>query len=187
MPRRRITTVIALALTLGGCAALVPQHDCAQFEQQRKTTDYGTRYTADGGESQRLAKKYSALPKARLAAAPLYRIDVDTHALRPCTHLQLSKELYLQRSNGEMVIEETREFYAEDGTRIATKTETLGAQLRHTGFYRATVALPIPASAPGGRYRVVSKLMLRTKPAATAQLLAEAETRFEVLPTKSKN
>jgi hypothetical protein len=187
MPRRRIATIATLALTLGGCAALVPQHDCAQFEQQRKTTDYGTRYTADNTETQRLAKKYPPLAKTRLAAAPLYRLDVDAHTLRPCTHLQLSKELYLQRANADVVIEETREFYAEDGTRIATKTETLTAQLRQTGFYNATVALPIPASAPGGRYRVVSKLMVRAKPAAAPQLLAEAETRFEVLPKKSKN
>ena len=81
-----------------------------------------------------------------------------------------------------MEFEEIREFYAGDGTLIATKREIMSKQLSASGYYVATVPLPIPRLAPMGKYTVVSKLMVRTAGDRQGTLLAKASAGFRVVP-----
>jgi hypothetical protein len=176
--------LLAVALLGSGCATLFPP-DCAKFEEARKQTDYATQYQFSESKSKKLEKDFKPLAKNASAAAPLYRLEPGDKKVRTCTHLGLRKELYLQRRpNTGLVLEETREFYSENGTLIASKTENLGNQLDRSGYYSATVPLPIPESAPVGKYRIVSRLLLKSKDGKQKTLLARTSTNFDVIARK---
>ncbi len=79
-----------------------------------------------------------------------------------------------------LVFKEVREFFGPDGTLIATNTEDLTAQFQTSGHYQAVTPLPIPRSAPPGRYRIVSKFTLETHDARKPVLLARVDGSFHI-------
>ena len=48
----------------------------------------------------------------------------------------------------------------------------------------ATVPLPIPEAAPVGKYRIVSRLLLKSKDGKQKTLLARTSTSFDVIARK---
>ena len=157
---------------------------CAEFAEQRKTLRYATSYRIAPGESESAARNFRPLPAGEPARARHYTLRFDRDAIAPCHHLMIRKELYLQRAARlALRFQETREFYAGDGTLIAVKNEVLENQLGVTGYYLASVPLPIPQNAPAGKYRVVSKLVLQN-PNGKAQLLATTSANFQVTANK---
>jgi hypothetical protein len=169
-----VLLLVALALLIGGCAT-VPRQTCEQFDAARKTTNYTTEYQRDDKEV------VKPLQRGPTAMALQYRLRLEADRVAPCSHVTIQKELTLSRREvAGAVLEETREFFSEDGTRIALKQENLTAQLRQSGRYRASVPLPIPKNAPAGAYYLVSTLTLKTRGAAD-QVIAKTMVSFEVI------
>lgn len=175
----------AVMLLAGGCATF-SEGDCTRFEQVRQETRYETRYAYAEHETGKRLRQLKPLSPAERAAAPLYTLALDRAETRPCRHLTLEKAVFLQRTAGkDLVFEEVREFYAEDGVRIAENREDLTAQFATTGYYTAAVPLPIPAKAPPGQYKIVSKLVLKQRGRRDI-VLAQASATFRVLPETKK-
>lgn len=171
----------ALSLLISSCASF-REMTCAQFEENRREADYATQYRFLESDSEAAARNFKSLPKGASAAVRLYKMRVDTAKVEPCNNLVITKEFYLQRKPGEsLVLEEVREFYTADGALIATKVEPIGGQLRTSGYYTGDTALPIPEKAPPGKYRVVSKLMLKKKNSSRVTLLAKTSVMFQVI------
>lgn len=180
---RRIVPVfiVGLILTVSGCAT-IPEETCEQFEANRKDTDYVTHYLFSEPDSEMAAKNFKPLPRGANAVARLYQIHVDPPRIKSCRHLTIRKEIYLQRrTQMNRHLEEVREIYTSDGALIATKTETIGDQLRTSGYYTGESLLPIPENAPLGKYRIVSKLVMKTKKKSRAVVLAKSSASFEVV------
>jgi len=173
----RSTLLAAMAVLLAACAMLRPQR-CEQFEAGRnQNTD--THYVL---ETVALDGYVRTLGNEDMAIVPRYRLKLDTASAQPCSHINIRKELVLlRRDNPDMVFEESREFFAEDGTRIAVKNEVLTAQLGRSGRYAAVVPLPIPRNAPLGKYRIASTLTIRTRDNKQAQTLARSQVMFRVV------
>lgn len=168
-----LAVLIALALLLGGCASLAPQ-SCEQFENARKKADYATEYRRNEKE------KVAPLRKGPAAMATQYQLRLDAERVRPCSHVTIHKTLALaRRDDAGVMLEETREFFAEDGSRIAVKQENLTTQLRQGGHYSASVQLPIPKNAPAGAYHLISTLTLKVK--GETHVLAKTGASFEVI------
>lgn len=183
----RLVLLLSLAMLSASCASLFAPN-CARFEEERKQTDYTPRYEYSAAKTRKLAAEVKPLPGNALAAAPLYKAQVDAGPVRHCTHLTIRKELLLQRTDKAraLVIEETREIFTEAGKRIATKTVNLSGQLTQPGYYSAREQLPIPEATPAGKYRVVSRLTYRAGPKAKPAMLARATLDFEVAPKKTR-
>ena len=180
---RRLVPVIliGLSLTVSGCAT-IREESCEQFEANRKDTDYGTQYQFSESDSETAARNFKPLPRGANAVVRLYRIHLDPPKVRPCRHLTIRKEIYLQQSARlNRTLEEVREIYTSDGTLIATKTESVGDRLRTSGYYTGEKLLPIPENAPLGKYRIVSKLVLKTKKNSQAIVLTKTSASFQVL------
>jgi hypothetical protein len=153
---------------------------CAEFAEQRKTLRYATIYRLAPDESESAARNFRPLPPGEAVRVRHYTLRFDREDIAPCHHLMMRKELYLQRSaKSALRFQETREFYAGDGTLIAIKNEALDQQLGASGYYLASVPLPIPQNAPAGKYRVVTKLLMQNQD-GKAQLLAFASANFTV-------
>lgn len=186
IPHRRISPAIlaALALLLSGCASWRGM-TCAQFEENRKEADYATQYRFMESDSETAARDFKPLPKGTSAIVRLYKMRIDAPKIAPCNHLTLYKEFYLQRKAGrDLMLEEVREFYTAEGALIATKVETIGNQLRTSGYYSGDTILPIPEKAPPGKYRIVSKLVLKGKNTSRSTLLAKTSVNFQVISRK---
>lgn len=186
IPFKRLLPVLLTGATLlfSGCATF-RETTCAQFEINRKEADYTTHYRFEETESETAARNFKSLPKGTSAMVRLYKMRIDTPKIKPCNHLTIQKEFYLQRkAGGNLVLEEVREFYAADGALIATKVEIFGSQLRTSGYYTGNTDLPIPEKAPPGKYRIVSKLMLKGKNANRSTLLAKSSVDFQVISRK---
>jgi hypothetical protein len=190
----------ALMATLAGCATAPDSSQradsavradrsekpsaCADFAEQRKTLRYGTSYRLAVAESASAAQNFKPLPAGEAARARHYTLRFDRDDVAACNHLMIRKELYLQRTTKSgLRFQETREFYSGDGTLIAVKNEALETQLPATGYYLASVPLPIPPNAPTGNYRVVSKLLLQGSD-GKALLLATTSASFQVTAAK---
>jgi hypothetical protein len=187
MPRSCLTAFSALLLAafVSGCASLFAP-DCARFERERPNTDYATHYQFSDTETNKKTPGIKALARHRMAAAPLYALNVSAPQARRCTYLRINKQLFFQRqARGRFEIEEVRDLYAGNGRRIATKKEFITAQLARTGYYTATVPLPILENTPPGTYRIVSRLMLKPHGNGKPVTLARAEAQFNV-PEKKK-
>lgn len=182
---RLLTAMLAgSALLLSGCASF-REMTCAQFEENHKEAENITQYRYIEPDSESAARDFKPLPKGSSAVVRLYKMRVDAPKIAPCNYLTLHKEFYLQRKvKGDLALEEVREFYTSDGALIATKTEALGNQLRTSGYYAGDTFLPIPEKAPPGKYRIVSKLMLKGKSTSRATLLARTSVDFQVVPRK---
>ena len=184
LQRAALPAVAGFGLLVAGCATLFPS-DCARFEQEQKNANYATVYKLSKADTEAAARNFKALPRRRSAAVRLYKIRVSSTQIKPCNHLLIHKEVYFQRiSNPRLVFVETREFYAEDGTLIANKREIVTAQLKNTGYYVASVSLPIPQSAPPGKYRIVSKLSYKWKGRKRKIFLAKSSTTFRIIAKK---
>jgi hypothetical protein len=180
---RRFVPVILVGISLlaSGCAT-IHEETCEQFEANRKDTDYSTQYQFSESDSETAAKNFKPLPRGANAVVRLYRIHLDPPKVRPCRHLTIRKEIYLQQSTRlNRTLEEVREIYTSDGALIATKTESVGDRLRTSGYYTGETSLPIPENAPLGKYRIVSKLVLKTKKKSQAIVLAKTSASFQVL------
>lgn len=181
---RLVFILAASALMISGCAGW-REMSCAQFEESRQETDYTTRYRFLETESETAARNFKPLPKSASAAVRQYKMRVDPPAIKSCNHLTIHKDIYLQRKmDRNLVLEEVREFYTADGALIATKTESIADQLRTSGFYSGNALLPIPEKAPPGKYRLVSKLVLKKKNSSRATLLAKTSVNFQVIARK---
>ena len=174
-------------LAISGCAT-VHEDTCAQFEEHRKETDYDTRYRFSESDSETAAHNFKPMPRSAGAVVRLYKMHVDQPRIKPCHNLTIRKEVYLQRTAGTtMVLEEVREFYTAHGALIASKTEILSDQLRTSGYYLGDTPLPIPQNAPPGKYRIVSKLVMKTKSKKTRSvMLARTSASFQVLALSKK-
>ncbi len=174
-------------LTLSGCATF-HEDTCTQFEERRKETDYDTQYHYSESDSETAVHNFKPMPRSAGAVVRLYKMHVDQPRIKPCHNLTIRKEVYLQRAAGaNMVFEEVREFYTVHGTLIASKTAILSNQLRTSGYYLGDMPLPIPQNAPPGKYRIVSKLVMKTKNnKSRAMLLARTSTNFQVLALDKK-
>lgn len=182
---RMVPFILAGLCLLTTACATFHQETCAQFEERRKETDYNTLYRFSDSDSETAASNFKQLTRGRSAAVRLYKMQLDTPTIKTCNHLVIHKEIYLQRTaNKKLVLKEVREFYAGDGTLIASKTESIGNQLRTTGYYTGNTLLPIPENAPPGNYRIVSKLVLKGKNKSQRVLLAKASASFQVVARK---
>jgi len=181
--RRRFVPVILVGFSLlaSGCATFRGE-TCEQFEESRKDTDYSTQYQFSESDSETAARNFKPLPRGANAVVRLYRIHLDPPKVKPCRHLTIRKEIYLQQSARlNRTLEEVREIYTSDGALIATKTESVGDRLRTSGYYTGETLLPIPENAPLGKYRIVSKLVLKTKKNSQAIVLTKTSASFQVL------
>lgn len=174
-------------LAISGCATF-HEDTCAQFEERRKDTAYDTQYRFSESDSETAAHNFKPMPRHAGAVVRLYKMHVDQPRIKPCHNLTIRKEVYLQRTTGTtMVLEEVREFYTAHGDLIASKTEILSDQLRTSGYYLGDTPLPIPQNAPPGKYRIVSKLVMKTKGKKTRSvMLARTSASFQVLALDKK-
>ena len=179
--------LIGIMLVMSGCATF-RKETCAQFEQRRKQTDYTTEYRFSEPDSEAASHNFKPMPRNAGAVVRLYKMRVDPREIKPCHDLTLRQEIYLQRATGfNMTLEEVREFYASNGALITSKTETLSDQLRTSGYYFGETPLPIPQHAPPGKYRVVSKLLMKMKNRnSRTVLLARTSASFQVLALNKK-
>ena len=187
-PKRLIHAALAgVWLAISGCATF-HEETCAQFEERRKEADYGTQYRFSESDSETAAHNFKPMPRSAGAVVRLYQMSIAQPQIKPCHDLTIRKEVYLQRTTGtNMVIEEIREFYTANGTLIASKTEILSAQLRTSGYYFGDMQLPVPQNAPPGKYRIVSKLVMKSKNnKSRATLLARTSASFQVLALNKK-
>lgn len=181
MPRSASVSLVGLIIALLSGCATAPRHECRIQAANAGKVDLATHY-----QSAQRTLAFGPLPRGVLAQATLYRIDVNDARIHPCEYLKIHKELYLRRvDQADLKFKETREFYAQDGTMIASHTEDLSDQLRGSGSYAATTLLPIPRSAPAGNYLIVSKLAFRRLGERRSVPLARAEVTFTILPRGS--
>ncbi|MHB8347548.1 MAG: hypothetical protein ACYDHM_10270 [Acidiferrobacterales bacterium] len=172
--------IVSLILALLSGCATAPRHECRIEAAEAGKVDLSTHYHA---AARTLA--FGPLPRGFLAQAALYRIGVNRNRIHPCQYLKIRKELYLRRdAHAKLTFTETREFYAQDGTLIASHTEDLAGQLHRSGSYGATTILPIPRSAPPGNYLIVSKLAFRRHGERRRIPLARAEASFTIVPRR---
>lgn len=179
--RRSALCVIVLTALLGGCASM-DQFSCDMHEKQTRGSKPVTAYTLIDPKSDQTALR--PLPAGSIAQVPTYKIRFMPGFTKPCTTLTLHKDVVIQRSDeANVMLNEIREFYAEDGTLIATSTQDISEQVKKSGTYTATTLLPIPKSAPPGKYKIVSKLLFERRGDRRAPVpIARAEGFFYIIP-----
>jgi hypothetical protein len=186
-PDRLIPVLLAaLSLFISGCATVPPPEiGCAQFEINSKDGDNSTKYVYSDPDSETAEKNFKPLPRGQSVFVRLYSMYLAPSKINPCSYLTIHKDVYIQRSaKAGTALEEIREFYTSGGTLIATKTESVGDQLRTTGYYTGDTSLPIPPKAPPGKYRIVSKLVVKGKNKRNLAVLARTSAGFEIVPRK---
>ena len=180
LPLRPILLAL-IAVLLGGCASM-EEYSCDMHEQQTRGEKPVTTYRLVEMKPGQAAARI--LPAGSVAQAPTYTMSFKPGFTKPCTTLSLYKNVVVYRSNdADVVLNEVREFYAEDGTLIATNTQDITTQVKTSGTYIATTPLPVPKSAPPGKYKIVSKLLFeRRHDRRPAVLIAHAEGFFYIIP-----
>lgn len=167
-------------LALSGCAGL-SDYACTLQESRAQSSDLSTHYRYSGS-----AAGGGQPPRGMSVKVTHYSVALNVDRIAPCTTLSIIKEIRLLRTaQSNIQIRETREFYAEDGTLIASLTEDLTSQLGRSGQYSAVTPLPIPRAAPPGRYLITSRLTLERKGERRTQLLSAAEASFSIIPRKT--
>jgi len=179
--RRSALLTILLAALLGGCAGM-NEFSCDMHETQTRGTKPVTTYTPAATKAGETA--FRALPAGSVAQVPTYKLTFKPGFTKPCSTLTLHKDVVILRSNDvNVALNEVREFYAEDGTLIATATQDISEQVKASGSYVATTPLPIPRTAPPGKYRIVNKLLYeRHGDRRPATPIARAEGFFYIIP-----
>ena len=172
---------------LSGCAGLeVFGDECSRYESRTKSARYNTLYKpaprpADTKTDARI-KPDKPLPIGVLAQVPVYKMAFDGDKIQPCSDLSIRKEIVVQRGDQpDLIFKETREFYAQNGTLITTSAEDISSQIATSGTYQTVTPLPVPRSAPPGKYRIVSRLTVETKAGKKVQQLAKVEGIFYVV------
>lgn len=184
LPVHRFTPfVTVLVALLGGCASL-DEFSCDRHEHSNRGVKPVTTYTA--AEPKPNAAAPYTLPAGSSPQVSTYKITFRPGFTKPCNTITLHKDVVIQRSDEALlVLNEIREFYAEDGTLIATATQDVSAQVKKSGAYTAVTPLPIPRSAPPGKYKIVSKLLFeRRGDRRPAALVARAEGFFYIIPAQ---
>ena len=178
---RSALSAILLTALLGGCASM-DDFSCDMHETQTRGSKPVTTYTLTDAKSGETALK--VLPAGSIAQVPTYKIRFKPGFTKPCTTLTLHKDVIIQRSDEATVtLNEIREFYAEDGTLIATSSQDVSEQVKKSGAYIATTPLPIPKSAPPGKYKIVNKLLFERRGDRRAPVpIARAEGFFYIIP-----
>jgi hypothetical protein len=176
--RSFLSLAFVFSALLGGCATWTPDR-CEQFDRARTSTDYDTRYVYSAAETKHADTSFSHRRTRSPATAMWYTLRLNRATAGTCEHLFLIKDLYLKRSTEKLTLEELREFYTAQGQLIATKREDVTEQLTKSGYYIASVPLPIPRGAPTGTYRVVTHL-IATPANGRGQTLATASSEFRV-------
>lgn len=176
MQRWRTLGAVSLIAVLIGCVPLPPRRATRPAPSPRAghcalATSWSTPYA-------------SAHPLGALAPETLrilaYHVSVAPETGRRCGSLILTKRLTLLRGPGPLHMVEVRDFYMQ-GRLVAEHRGFVGRDIRRSGAYKGQVALPIPSSAPFGRYRIVSLLYARWAK-GPAQLVARSQTRFAIAP-----
>jgi hypothetical protein len=172
--------IAAGAVILAGCATPPPIEKvdlCADYDSRVRNLRTTTTYLRTEEPASAVGKKG---PPTRVTG---FQLSPKANAVRPCEILVLNKELVLQaRSPAKLPITEVREFYAENGTLIATRRDNLRGQFPTAGQYRGEAAIPIPPGAPAGKYRIVVRLTSDGAGGRKPLSLATAETSFVILP-----
>jgi len=170
-----------LTVLLGGCASM-DDFRCDMHEQSVRGTKPITSYTP--AEPKPNAAAPYTMPSGSNAQVSTYKLTFRPGFTKPCSSITLHKDVVIQRSDdAQVVLNEVREFYAEDGTLIATVTQDVSAQVKKSGAYIAVTSLPIPKSAPPGKYKIVNKLLFeRRGDRRPAALIARAEGFFYIIP-----
>lgn len=179
--RHAILFVMLMTAMLAGCAGM-GDFSCDMHETQSRGSKPVTTYTLAaprGGEA-----PLRMLPAGSIAQVPAYKLTFKPGFTKPCATLTLHKAVVIQRSDeASVVLNEIREFYAEDGTLITTSTQDISEQVKKSGAYVATTPLPIPKSAPPGKYKIVNKLMFERRGDRRAPVqVARAEGFFYIIP-----
>ena len=179
--RRSALSAILLTALLGGCASM-DNFSCDMHETQARGTKPVTTYTLAVPKGGEIALR--SLPAGSIAQVPTYKLAFRPGFTKPCTTLTLHKDVVIQRSDeANVMLNEIREFYAEDGTLIATSTQDISEQVKKSGAYIATTPLPIPKSAPPGKYKIVNKLLFERRGDRRAAVpIARAEGFFYIIP-----
>lgn len=181
MGRFLFAIMLGLSLLVTGCATF-QKGSCAQFEERQDDADYATQYHFSDSDSETAARNFKSLPRGKSAVVRSYKMHIEPVKIKPCQHLTIRKEIYLQRNaKANLMLQEVREFYAGNGMLITTKIESVGSQLRTTGYYSSNTLLPIPETAPPGKYRIVSKLTLKAKNGSRPVELAKTSVNFQIL------
>ena len=183
LPIYRAALVTALALLVHGCASM-DDFGCDVRAQNARSAKPITTYRP-APPRPNAAPPYS-LPAGSVAQVSTYKLTFRPGFTKPCTTVAIHKDVVIQRSDeAQVVLNEVREFYAEDGTLIATANQDVSEQVGKSGSYRATTPLPIPKSAPPGKYKIVSKLFFeRRGERKPPSLVARAEGFFYIIPPK---
>lgn len=178
---RCATLMTALSILLGGCASM-DNFSCDMHEHSTRSTKPITTYSP--AEPKPNAAAPYTLPAGSNAQVSTYKLTFQPGFTKPCSSITLRKDVVIQRSeDAQVVLNEIREFYAEDGTLIATATQDVSAQVKKSGAYIALTPLPIPKSAPPGKYKIVNKLMFeRRGDRRPAALIARTEGYFYIIP-----
>lgn len=181
--RRSALPAILLTAFVSGCASL-NDFSCDMHETQLRGSKPVTTYTLIDTKSGEATLK--SLPAGSIAQVPTYQISFKPGFTKPCTTLTLHKNVVIQRSDEAAVsLNEIREFYAEDGTLITTSTQDISGQVKRSGTYIATTPLPIPKSAPPGKYKIVNKLLFVKRGDRRAPVqIARTEGYFYIIPTQ---
>lgn len=182
-PIPQAVVITALMALLQACAT-VDDFGCDVHEQNARTTKSITTYRPAPARPN-AAPVYS-LPAGSVPQVTTYKLTFRPGFTKPCTTVTLHKDVVIQRSDeAQVVLNEIREFYAEDGTLITSATQDVTGQVTKSGSYTATTPLPIPKIAPPGKYKIVSKLMFeRRGERKPASLVARAEGFFYIIPPK---
>lgn len=173
--------LLALLALLGGCASTT-DYRCDAHESRTRgikpTTTYRLIEPKPGHATPR------PLPPGSIAQVSTYKMTFRPGFTKPCTTLTLRKDVVIHRSaDPDMVLTEVREFYAEDGTLITPSTQDITEQVKKSGTYVATTPVPIPRSAPPGKYKIVCKLLFeRHGSSRSAVQIARAEGYFYIIP-----
>lgn len=178
---RNTALLVFFAAMLGGCAS-ISEFSCDMHESQTRGIKPVTTYALNAPKGDETVRR--ALPTGSIAQVPVYKLTFKPGFTKPCTTLTLHKDVVIQRSDETNVtLNEIREFYAEDGTLITSSTQDISDQVKKSGTYVATTPLPIPKSAPPGKYKIVNKLMFERRGERRAPVtIARAEGYFYIIP-----
>lgn len=177
----RAAFVLAALTLLGGCASM-QEYSCNQQEERNRGVKPFTTYKlVEPRPGQATAR---SLSPGTTAQVPVYTISFRPGFTKPCTTLALHKDVVIYRSNdSDVVLNEIRDFYAEDGTLIASTVQDISAQVQRSGNYAASTPLPIPKAAPPGKYKIVNKLMYERRGSSRVPVpIARTEGFFYIIP-----
>jgi len=177
----RSTTVVLALLVLGGCARL-REASCVRHEESMRNTKPTTTYQALATEAGKPAPR--SLPAGSVPQVTRYTVRFRPGYTEACNTITLYKDVSILRSaTNDTILNEIREFYAEDGTLIASNTQDIPPQVQGSGNYLATTPLPIPRAAPHGKYKIVSKLLYERRGSGRHPVqIARGEGYFYIVP-----